>query len=125
MTTRRPTKIRVGWATFRVEYLDHTAWCANEDENLQGRCYPARQVLQIRTGNEDGPMHPQLIRSCLLHEVLHALFHTTGLSAHHGGVDSEYREEFIVSLLDGPLLGVLQENPALVKWLLEESSGEG
>lgn len=50
-------------------------------------------------------------RDALVHEVLHAIWYQSGLSA------AELNEELTVLTLATPLLDVLQQNPAFVDFL--------
>lgn len=50
----------------------------------------------------------------MLHEVLHAVWHTQGLRTEDGA------EERVINSLTNGLHQVLRDNPALVAWLLQE-----
>ena len=57
----------------------------------------------------------------LLHEILHAIrFNNDNLPKPDKKDDFEAWEHFFIALYEGNLLGVLKENPELVKWLLSD-----
>ena len=111
MTARKepplPDKVKVGPLTFDVtdDAMSHVlAEHEEKTAGLYGRCDYKKQAIVLDPG-----MAPGQYRATLLHEVLHAVFHTSG-----GRFDNE---EEIVGEIEFPLLGVLRDNPALVAYL--------
>lgn len=64
---------------------------------------------------------PDQLAATLLHEVLHAVWSTVGLS-HANLAEVEDREETVVAALEPLLLDVLRRNPKLVRYLTAGSS---
>lgn len=70
----------------------------------------ATQRIILRPG-----MAPGFTRQIMLHEIIHQLFDDSG------GIDLPGDlEETVCQSLQAPLLGVLKDNPDLVRWLVGE-----
>ena len=80
-----------------------------------GLCYnlPAKIKIEKR-------QQPTQLAATMLHEVFHAIFHHTG---QREGV-AEHIEEAAVTALSQGVVDVLQRNPKLLDWLVEQIKGE-
>jgi hypothetical protein len=98
-----PKVVQVGPYTYKVVLL------AKEMSELYGETDSREQAIRL---------HPDQARDSmadtLLHEVLHAVWHCSGLH------DGKYNEEQVVRGLTTWLLLVLRDNPELVSYLCEE-----
>jgi hypothetical protein len=112
----RPKSIHVGAFVYRIEYLDEIAWqAANEDDSLGGVTRAAVGSIRVRLPHE---VSEQIVREILLHEVLHAVWHSTMLTH----VMSEYKdsvdvEETVCQATSPMLLQVLIDNPDFVRYI--------
>lgn len=79
---------------------------------LVGQCDNESGIIRFRQDS----MSDNQVRETILHECLHACVYSAGIRF-EGGAGGE-GEEGIVNRLTPRLLGVLQENPKLVKWLM-------
>ena len=60
-----------------------------------------------------------MLREVAVHECLHAIFDSCGLS--HGlRQNNTYSEEALVQSIDTAVLSLMRDNPALVAWLTAE-----
>ena len=108
----------MGHATYKIAWIDEQTWMKDYASlnDKAGFFWVDENQVAIRTENEGCARHEDAMRETLLHEVLHACWHHTNM-AHHGTVDKDDLEEWVVGTLSFPLIAVLRENPALVKWL--------
>lgn len=115
----RPTSVTVGHATYDIRWIEETPWmkefAAQADKG--GFFWVDGNVICMRTQNEGDDRHDDSLRETLLHEILHACWHHTNM-AHHGAVEKDDLEEWVVGTLSFPLIAVLRANPDLVRWLL-------
>lgn len=82
------------------------------DRGTNGETYPERCRILI------GPHQVESARrETLLHEAIHAVWHTTGLGSHP---DIEDHEELIIDSLAAPMLALLRDNPHLVSYLTDQ-----
>ena len=112
MTARKepalPDKVKVGPLTFDITDDTMSHVLAEHEEKtagLYGRCDYKKQAIVLDPG-----MAPGQYRATLLHEVLHAVIHTSGAKFDD--------DEQIISALEFPLLAVLRDNHALVAYLV-------
>jgi hypothetical protein len=101
-----PKEIKIGPYTYRVFTGDGPVQAATEDAGMPVSGYCNHQNLTIVI---DTDAHPAVVADTVLHEVMHALFHQTGMS--HLVGDSE---EQLVASLSTALLDALRRNPKLV-----------
>ena len=123
----RPRQVRVGVLTYRILVDIAAIRQASDDANLKpGDSWSAFSdhdalVIGINPAN---PVDVQ--RRDVLHELLHCTLRYAGVwpnayaetlvKADDG---TGYTvEEFMVAAASAPLLGVLRDNPSLVRWLL-------
>ena len=101
-----PKKIKLGYATFKIEKRTNS-FC--ESQEMMGDC--DTQKLRIRY---DKSQANNELANTILHEVLHALFHTQSINV------SEKLEEKIVHSLANGLCAMIKDNPNFVDWLREK-----
>ena len=70
--------------------------------------------------DEESVLSGSMTREVVLHECLHALMDSSGLSYGIGHEKLVYSEEALLQVLDTALLAMLRANPALVAWLTSE-----
>ena len=97
-----PRLIRVGPLDLEVRLDRHLA----EHTQTDGRCWVSRQEIVLNPAN--GPDYQAVV---LLHEVLHALWATTGLTER---VEGELAE-MVISALAPALVDTLRRNPELTR----------
>jgi hypothetical protein len=123
----RPDSVRIGPLRYRiltdVEKIKAASDSADIKADAEWTAYSDhdKHIIAI---NPDNPADCQ--RRDLLHEVIHCCLRFAGVEpnayaetvaearGNHGGYTVE---EFVVAAQSGPLLGVLVDNPGLVKWL--------
>lgn len=103
-----PKCVNVLGKRYTIEADDHIM----EDDIASGLCKPWRCEIRIGKG-----MHPDQRRDTVLHEVMHAAFSETGLTADFKEEDDE---EKIIRRMATAMLQVLRENPALTAFILEK-----
>lgn len=104
MAVARPEKLKLGNHDYTIEW----GYIPFDCEFLYGRTNPRLTLMEIN----DGVAKSQQ-RDTLLHEILHAVITETHLT-----FDGNAEEE-IIRVVTPLLLGVLRENPGVVKWLSE------
>lgn len=124
----RPRRIRVGHLTYRVvvdpaeiRAVSDANTVDDGDETWEAFSDHERLIIGI---NRDAPLDVQ--RRDLVHEVLHCVLRHSGVWPNayakvlsRSDVDTGYDvEEYVVGAQSAPLLGVLRDNPSLVRWLL-------
>ena len=103
-----PESVKIGpfeyWVSSDAE--SHMAVENTEKSRLDGRSCPIELVIHVSPkGAED------YRRSTMIHEIVHQVFVIAGSM-----IDKD-DEEKICRLLEAGLLGVIKENPDLVRWL--------
>jgi hypothetical protein len=119
--------VRIGCLTYRivtdVEEIRRASDDADIDDDAEWTAFSNHDLLVIGI-NGANPLDVQ--RRDLVHELLHCCLRHSGVwpnayaqLVHRArGRDGGYTvEEFVVSAAAGPLLAVLREDPALVRWL--------
>lgn len=104
MAVARPTSVKVSNHNYVI------AWgvIPSEGDFLYGRTHPRLTLIQI---NDEVAKSQQ--RDTLLHELLHATINET-----HLAFSAELEEE-VIRVVTPILLGIVRENPKVVKWLRE------
>ena len=122
----RPRKIRVGHLTYSilvdVAAIRKASADANLNEGDEWSAFSDHDKLIIGI-NPTNPVEVQ--RRDVLHELLHCTLRYSGVwpnayarTVEKAGEDDGYTvEEFMVASASAPLLGVLRDNPTLVRWL--------
>jgi hypothetical protein len=98
-----PTSVQVGAMSFRIVFDDALA----DAGDCWGRIDYPRQIIFL-----DSRTQPDHLAITVLHEVLHAVHRIAG-------VQSDAKEEAIVTQYAPLLLDVLRRNPDLVAYLTE------
>lgn len=113
----RPKTLKVSNHYYTVDWLTHNEWASRHDEPSNGCTLSDKQLIEIRLHDGVGESHYQQV---LLHEVLHAVLNASGLAIMPEGFDGddEVVEERIVVTTAPVLLGVFQDNPHLVAYLM-------
>lgn len=107
---KSPKKVAVGPRTYGI-VVDATAIAlrsAESQETLDGICDHNTQTITVRAS-----LAPDAEACTIIHEVLHAIFETYGLTRLLG--DSE---EDLTRALEAPLLALLRDNPRLISYLV-------
>ena len=115
----RPSRVKVGFFNYRINWRSEEDWLSSPLNNdMQGMHDAHTGCLHIRVQES---VHEQILRETLMHEILHAIWWHQGLrdfsfprKTDHLGDDQEER---IVLAINHGLMGVLQENPKVMKWL--------
>lgn len=107
MSTNRPTQVQVGVFLYNVIYSHEEIQLvsAQEGQSLVGFVDHHSLVIIVNDAAEE-----QVIRSTLLHEVLHCLWKDVGIGA-------DMMQEDSVGCLTPRLLQLLRENPVLLEYL--------
>lgn len=123
----RPRKVRVGHLTYDVVVDVAAIRKASENAGLndgdEWSAFSNHDKLIICI-NPTFPADTQ--RRDLLHEILHGCLRHSGVwpnsyaaTVSKAGEDDGYTvEEFMVAAASAPLVGVLRDNPSLVRWLI-------
>lgn len=99
-------RIAIGPHTYTVTSDEATDEALDADDEV-GHCVPYLCEIAIHS-----KAALSMQRDALVHEVLHAVWYASGLSA----TDTLCEEQVILAAAT-PLLGVLQSNPALIEFL--------
>ena len=109
----RPSQIQVGSLSFEINWSkDAINRLIVEANKPDAWGYVDYNTLLIHI---DGEQPVQRQRNTLMHEVLHCIWHETGLDD-----VEEATEEYLIGSLTGRLVGVLRDNPELVAYLTHE-----
>jgi Zn-dependent peptidase ImmA (M78 family) len=108
---KRPSRVRVGGHEFTIRYRKFA-----DKEKALGLCIYKDARVEIATGQT-----PFDTRDTVLHEIMHALLAKQG---HVGSCFKNETEERYVNALASGVVGVLQDNPELAKWLIEPLTKE-
>ena len=119
-----PGTVQIGSVAYAVT-IDPDAWMRYEHENQKTGFYG-------HTDHETATIYvspdsvPDVQRTTLWHEVIHALCETTMGSPNWRGLGKEKvdREESVVRAFESPTLLVLRDNPQLVAYLTAERKDE-
>lgn len=69
--------------------------------------------------SDNGANH--IIKDSMLHELLHAIWHQTGLKVPYPDTKKNSPGEGIITVVATALLALLRDNPELVEWLRSEA----
>lgn len=103
----RPTKVRVNGEDFSIKYRRF-----EDKEKAVGQLLYKKSKIEIATGQT-----PLNVKDTVLHEIMHAILVKQG---HIGGCFEDETEEKYVNALSTGIVGVLQDNPELAEWLIEQ-----
>lgn len=110
MASARPKKIKLASQTWKIVWVPEP-WEDDAGDVVLGECCTIRMEIRVCTSR---PLAAQ--KETLLHELIHAIFSTFGLTVPARGKAFD-REEEVVSFLAEPMLMLMQQNPKLVAWL--------
>lgn len=102
-----PSKIKIGPRTYDIKYVEDLR--SEDDKQIHGQCHPDELTISLHTGQKKNTE-----QDSVMHEVLHGIFNLIHL--HMPDL-----EENIVCRMSPVLLGVIKENPKLVRYLVSES----
>ena len=103
----RPERVRINGEEFAVVFRRFLA-----KEKALGTCDYKKSLIEIATGQT-----PVNTRDTVLHEIMHGILVKQG---HVGSCfDNDSTEERYVNALATGVIGVLQDNPDLARWLIE------
>lgn len=109
-----PTTVKVGPYTYTVTLSDARIKELEKENNADLYGFTAHSFLEIAVSPD---MADLMVRETVLHEVLHAVLYTTGISNRF----SENAEEHLVRALSPALFQMLRDNPQLVTYLVGSS----
>jgi hypothetical protein len=98
--------VRVNGEEFSIRYRKFAV-----KEQTLGQCVYREARIEVATGQT-----PFNARDTLLHEIMHAILVKQG---HIGGCFKDSTEEKYVNALATGVMGVLQDNPDVARWLVE------
>lgn len=101
-----PDRVQIGPYSFSIEFNKE----ANDAANSWGRVIWESQKVQLLPTVESTKL-----AEVLLHEVLHGVIHTSGLTK------TENEEQFILAT-SAILLDTMRRNPGLVEFLMTEGA---
>ena len=104
-----PESVKVGPWEYAVSTTaaGHLAAESSVGSRLNGLSHAAQATIHI-----DPNAVTQFQRSTMIHEVIHQVFEASGWAP-----SPDDTEEMVCRALSTGLLGVLRENPGLVRWL--------
>lgn len=73
-------------------------------------------VSSERWLNYSDDLHPERTREVILHEAIHAVIDAVG-GQDALGLEDEDDEERLVSLLTGPMMSMIRDNPAFMRYI--------
>ena len=100
---KAPTTVKVGPFVYKIVFVGGLE--DDEGQVLWGNCQPANLTINISK-----QIDPAMQKTILVHEILHAIYHLSGLP-------DPVSEEQMVTTLSPLLLLVMQENPKLIGYL--------
>lgn len=114
-SSTRPTRIKVGYLTFNVDYLTEAGWKkAGHDDDAGGHMEGYTGTISVRV--QSAKQHEDCTREILLHEIMHACWYVAGFFSENLKEFDDIEESSI--LRTSPiLLSVLQDNPDLMAYL--------
>ena len=116
---KRPKKIKIGYQTFEIQWLDEAKWLrANHSPDKGGAAYWGMGYIAIRLDISSDPYTEPCLKEVLLHEILHMAYEVAGLNKAEFPKDAEDVEEQFVGMLSFPMMQVLQDNPEVLNYLM-------
>jgi hypothetical protein len=108
---RPPSRVKVSPLQYTVKFDSEAMKVADAN----GVCLNDVAAIYLQTGN-----HPLVERETFLHELLHALWNRSGLNTRCDDGPPDSPGELIIQDIAGPLLALLRDNPAVVRYLTEK-----
>ena len=117
---RPPKRLRIGPYLYRV-VCGGERWekirADQESKDLYGIHLPHDLVIGL-----DPTQDPGVLRTTLLHELLHACFNLSNEPFRRVSLKGMEMEEYIIGHLETTLLSVLRDNPDLVAFLVDSDA---
>lgn len=115
--SERPTSLKLGHLRFEILWREDSDW---PDKDKCGLTLPMQGAIMVRL-NDDSPdgggwYTEDNLREILVHEIIHAAYHVSSLTHYPRPKDGDI-EEYVCSILAGPIAQVFQDNPKVVKYL--------
>lgn len=107
---RLPERVKVGYKTYRIEPQSEAD--TDNDDHLG---FANHKQGLIRT-QDHGPKHD--CANTLLHEILHACMYVG-----EAGLDYD-AEERAVTVTANLLIGIMQSNPEVMRWIMRNARAE-
>lgn len=116
MSRVRPTSLKVGHTTYKIQWWSEKKWLKRDDPERSGSTWYGVAKIRLRLETSGHAIQEDALRETLLHEILHACWEQANLGG-RGKIEDNELEELIVASLSFPLITVLQENPDVVEYL--------
>lgn len=100
-----PTAVKVGISTYEIALLDKPI---SDQIGIYGDCSAQDRLIRIADVQPEAK-HAAMV---VIHEILHACFRERS-------IPDDADEETVVTQLAPAIVGVLADNPDLVRWLLK------
>lgn len=113
----RPEVLKIGLHYYAVDWLTHGEWDARHDTAQDGMTDASKHLIEIRLHEQVGESHYQQV---LWHEVQHAVWNAVqiNLQPKWSEGDEDDVEERVIVTTSPLFVGVLQDNPALIAYLV-------
>lgn len=111
---KTPKRVKVGPHVYRIESGGVTADALDQAE-AAGMTHVMRSLIRIDTSSS-----ATQAADTLLHEALHAVWSMVGFRSDSILAD---KEEEMISRLTPALLGLIRDNPKLVRYMVEADNG--
>jgi hypothetical protein len=117
---RRPTKARIGWATWDIYWIPDEKWDEIGSEvapDWSGGTIGTRHAIYMRVMKT---MDEQYLRETLFHEIQHACWvmsNACNFWRHMSRNKMDEFEEMVIGASSGTLLAALQDSPGLRSYL--------
>ena len=109
VNTKLPTSVKIGYRDIEIQYVSPD-FKTEEMTDCYGQ-YKAREgLIQLQPD-----ICGQELSNVMLHECLHAVIYSSGLSQAKSCLKEEDDEEIVVNQLTNYLMGAFRDNP----WLLD------
>ena len=105
-----PTKIKLGYQDIAVQGFT-TGFKTSEAEDVFGDYCDRTGVIRIQKG-----MDKKTEAATLLHEILHAIVKSSGLTNDGQPLKEDAAEEMAVDVLSNGLASVFRDNPKLLEY---------
>jgi hypothetical protein len=110
-----PATVEIGPFTYRILLVPF------KDDKRYGRTDPFDETITINS-----EMAPDAMRETTMHEIFHAcrysfdFYDTVGAGVDNFELDGDKKDDLYIEAFAPCYLGVLRDNPAYTKWLMEK-----